>query len=139
MQFLQSSTGSGGSTTYSINSALVTIFVNDQACSATKIVYPNPVPTAMTINIPGSASQTLNVIAAISDTVANANSNPGMCGTYAYSLTPSLSFMNLSGNIISGSTSNVADIQVTTMTLRVNLSPWTSTAFTFTLTVTCTI
>jgi hypothetical protein len=121
--------------TFQITFEKIKVYVNNDVCSAIEVTYPGSLPTNMTItSIPGAASQTLSALTSMTNTGGTT------CGTtYTYSLMPSPTILSISGTTLSGTATSSADIQITTMTLRVNLSPYMSKLMTFTLTVSCSI
>ena len=58
------------------------------------------------------------------DLIGTAHGDPNYCGAKIYTISPSLSFLTLSGTILTLSTTNVADVNVYNVVLTVSLSSY---------------
>ena len=76
------------------------------------------------------------------NTVATGQSNPTYCGANTFSFSPAKTFLSVSGNIISVSTSDPADVNTYSITVTVSLTDYPSVASiskTFTITNDCAV
>ena len=62
------------------------------------------------------------------NTIATAKSNPTYCGANTFSFTPTKTWLTVSGNIISVSTSTVADVGTFSITVTVSLTDYPAVA-----------
>ena len=77
---------------------------------------------------------------AFADSVATSHSNVSYCGTRTYTLSPTHSFLTISGTTMSLVTSNVADVRIYFVDLTVSLSSYplvASITKTIVVTITC--
>ena len=78
------------------------------------------------------------------NTIATAESNPTFCGANTFSFSPTKTWLTVSGNTISVSTSTVADVGTFSITVTVSLVNYpppavASISKTFTITITCVV
>ena len=76
------------------------------------------------------------------NTVATGQSNPTYCGANTFAFSPAKTFLSVSGNIISVSTSDPADVNTYSITVTVSLTDYPSIpsiSKTFTITITCVV
>ena len=74
------------------------------------------------------------------DSIATSHSNPTYCGARTYSLSPTHSFLSISGSTMSLSTATVSDVNVYNVDLTVSLTNYpgiTSITNRFVVTITC--
>ena len=74
------------------------------------------------------------------DSIATSRSNPTYCGARTYLLSPAHSFLSISGSTMSLSTTNVSDVNVYNVNLKVSLTSYsgvTSITKSFEVTITC--
>ena len=62
------------------------------------------------------------------NTIATAKSNPTYCGANTFSFTPTKTWLTVSGNTISVSTSTVADVGTFSITVTVSLTDYPAVA-----------
>ena len=75
-----------------------------------------------------------------SDSVSTSRSDSTYCGARTYSLSPTLTFLTISGSTMSLSTANVSDVNVYNVDLTVSLTSYsgvTSITKSFIVTITC--
>ena len=78
------------------------------------------------------------------NTVATARSTPTYCGAINFSFSPTKTWLTVSGNTISVSTSTVADVGTFSITVAVSLTDYpppavASISQTFTITISCVV
>ena len=74
------------------------------------------------------------------DSIATSHSNPTYCDARTYSLSPTLTFLSISGSTMSLSTAIVSDVNVYNFDLTVSLTSYsgvTSITKSFVVTITC--
>ena len=74
------------------------------------------------------------------DSIATSHSNPTYCGARTYSLSPTHTFLSISGSTMSLSTTTLSDVNVYNVNLTVSLTNYsgvTSITKSFVVTITC--